>query len=82
MCLGVLGKVAALIWPGLGTALSFLFLPAHTLSPKPAVFAEFHLDYLVQTFQPKMEQTGEYQAMQRAIWARMDRCMTSVRPGA
>lgn len=63
LCLGVLGKVAALSWPGLCAALSVPSLPAHSLSPKPAVFAEYRLGYLVQTFQPKMEQAGEYLAM-------------------
>lgn len=57
MCLGVLGRMAALCWPDLST--STLLLP---LNPTPGVFAEFHLDYLAQTLQPKVEPAGECSA--------------------
>lgn len=62
-------------------------LPVPTLmltppSPTLDIFAEFHLDYLTQTFQPKMEQGGEYLVVQRTAWARVDRCATVVGSGA
>lgn len=60
LCLGVLGRVAALCWPALGACPACPYPDAHPPSPTLDIFAEFHLDYLTQTFQPKMEQGGEY----------------------
>lgn len=82
LCLGVLGRVAALCWPALGACPACPYPAAHPLSPTLDIFAEFHLDYLTQTFQPKTEQGGEYLVVQRTAWARVDRCATVVGSGA
>lgn len=70
-CLGVLGRVGCFM-PAWSECLPCLpqGTAAHPLSPTPGISAEFHLDYLAQTFQPKMEQVGEYLVGQRAAWAR------------
>lgn len=65
LCLGVLGRVAALCGPAVGACPACPYPAAHPLSPTLDIFAEFRLDYLTQTFQPKMEQGGEYLVMQR-----------------
>lgn len=63
MCLGVLERMAGLFWPGLGACPVCPHPAAHPLSSTSGVFAEFPLDYLAQTLQPKVEQAGEYLAV-------------------